>query len=140
MILVSNKDEDFYTWYSSRTPKRMRNTDEDKNKRLKRKRLREKRKRKEAERSYFETLIDSSLPIVKIVMKDEVICPGVIIHEYFVLASAQCVSKMTGLYIHSGNNMSIYQVYLYSQQPFALIQTLSRLPYQEICFNNQGSY
>ena len=84
---------------------------------------------------------DQKLPIVKIMHGGEIVCPGVIIHSHFILASAQCVQNMTGLYIHHQNNMSIDQAYIFNQQSshqLAIIKTISELKEQKICFENQG--
>merc|ERR1711976_219048 len=88
----------------------------------------------------LQVLDNELMPVVKIMQGDEVICPGVIIHQYFILAAAHCVQKMTGLYIYGRQNMSIYQVYIFNHQsshPLALIQTLTKMSQPNVCFDDQ---
>ena len=64
------------------------------------------------------------------------------IHPFYVLASANCLTNMTGLYILQESSMiSLYQVYLYTQQaesPVAVIQTITRMPTTTTCFQAEG--
>ena len=148
MILLSNKNNgDFYTWYQERSPRKLQNVkrglmDSIVDRRDRKRRNKErKRKRDKKKTSYLLELKDDSIPVVKIMSGDEILCPGIMISQYFVLASSHCVQNMTGLYIHNGKNMSIYQVYIYTEfasKPVAIIQTLSQLPYTKICFDKKG--
>jgi len=147
MILLSNKNNgDFYTWYQERSPRKLQNVkrglmDSIVDRRDRKRRNKErKRKRDKKKTSYLLELKDDSIPVVKIMSGDEILCPGIMISQYFVLASSHCVQNMTGLYIHNGKNMSIYQVYIYTEfasKPVAIIQTLSQLPYTKICFDKK---
>ena len=150
MILLSNKNNgDFYTWYQQeRSPRKLQNVkrgllDSIFDKRDRKRRNKERKRRRDKKKSSnLLDLNDKRIPVVKIMSGDEILCPGIMISQYFVLASSHCVQNMTGLYIHHGRNMSIYQVYIYTEftsQPVAIIQTLSQLPYTQICFDKKGN-
>ena len=150
MIVLANKNKnkDFYTWFEQREPKKINiskksdlNNTNEKRKKKRKNRDRKRKKLVQNVKTPLLTLNDQNIPIVKIMSGDEVICPGLIIHHHFVLASAYCVKNMSGLYIVHKNNMSIYQAYIYtehSSHPLAIIQTVSQLPYRKLCFGNQG--
>ena len=158
MILVSRQNKQYYTWVSQRTPRRVKGkvnakTNTRGSQREKRKRIKKQREKKkkgalastESPRaSPIHTVTDPSLPVVKIMLANQVICSGVIIHPQYVLTSAHCVANMTGLYILQEENMvSLYQVYIYSQHKshtLAVIQTLTHLPHRKICFQGFGNY
>ena len=139
MILLQNKNK-FYSWSMNRVPKKL-NFNDNADKRKKRRRNRSKRKNRGDKMNDLKPYTDKKLPLVKIMQGGEIVCPGVIIHSHFILASAHCVQNMTGLYIYHQNNMSIDQAYIFNQQSshqLAIIKTISELKEQKICFENQG--
>ena len=150
MILL-NKNNNLYTWTFERMPRKL-HSNSDKNaiiEKRRRKRKNRAKKRKENlhlkpnNRPNLQVMDNVLMPVVKIMQGDEVICPGVVIHQYFILAAAHCVQKMTGLYIYGRQNMSIYQVYIFNHQsahPLALIQTLTKMPQPNVCFDDQGTW
>ena len=158
MILVSRQNKQYYTWVSQRTPRKVKGkvnakTNTRGSQREKRKRNKKQREKKKkgalasTERpraSPIHPVTDPSLPVVKIMLANQVICSGVIIHPLYVLTSAHCVANMTGLYILQEDNMvSLYQVYIYNQHDshaLAVIQTLTNLPSRKVCFQGLGKY
>lgn len=156
MILVSRKNKQYYTWVSQRQPRKVKGkvnakTNTRTSQREKRKRNKKQREKKkkgantESPRaSPIHPVTDPSLPVVKIMFANQVICSGVIIHPLYVLTSAHCVANMTGLYILQEDNMvSLYQVYIYNQHDshaLAVIQTLTNLPSRKVCFQGLGKY
>ena len=152
LILVSNKNNQYYTWVSHRQPRKVKakvsaktNT-RTKEKRKRNKKQREKKKKGTSSESPrappVQPVTDTGLPVVRIMFANQVLCSGAIIHPQYVLTSAHCVANMTGLYILQEDHLvSLYQVYLYNQHhshTLALIQTLTFLPARQICFQGLG--